>query len=64
MLAYVGLGVPIYMAIIEIISKEGLNLDTLPQKVLIFGVGAGAFAFKSLIEVIVNILKNKFKKQI
>lgn len=62
MLAYVGLGAPIYMIVMEIISKEGLNLDTLPQKVLVFGAGAGAFAFKSLIEVIVNAVKNRFKK--
>lgn len=62
MLAYVGLGAPIYMALMEVISKEGLNLDTLPQKVMIFGAGAGAFAFKSLIEVIVAAVKNRFKK--
>lgn len=66
LLAYVALGTPIYLAIVEIISKEGLNLDTLPQKVLVFGAGAATFYFKSLIETIVSMVKNKinFKKQI
>lgn len=62
MLAYVGLGAPIYMAVMEIISKEGLNLETLPQKVMVFGAGAAAFAFKSLIEVIIAAVKNKIRK--
>lgn len=66
MLAYVGLCVPIYSVIVEIISKEGLNLDTLPQKVLVLGVSAGVFAVKGLIETIVTAVKNKinFRKQI
>jgi len=62
MLAYVGLGVPVYMALVEIISKEGLNLDTLPQKVLVFSASAGAFALKSFVEVIIEYVKNKIKK--
>jgi hypothetical protein len=66
MLAYVALSAPTYMAIVEIVSKDGLNLETLPQKVLIFGAGAAAFTLKSLIETIVVMVKNKikFKKQI
>jgi len=62
MLAYVALGAPIYMAILEIISKEGLNLDTLPQKVLVLGGGAALFAFKSMIETIVAFVKKKVLK--
>lgn len=64
MLAYVGLCVPIYSVIIEIISKDGLNLDTLPQKILILGASTGVFAVKSLIETIVILVKNKLKKNI
>jgi hypothetical protein len=62
MLAYVALSAPTYMAIVELVSKDGLNLETLPQKVLIFGAGAAAFTFKSLIETIITIVKNKIKK--
>ena len=62
MLAYVALGAPIYMAIIEMISKEGLNLETLPQKVGVLGGGAALFAFKSMIETIVTFVKNKILK--
>jgi hypothetical protein len=64
MLAYVALGAPIYMAILEIISKEGLNLDTLPQKVLVIGGGAALFAFKSMIETIITLVKNKIFKNL
>lgn len=62
MLAYVGLCVPIYTAIIEIISKEGLNLDTLPQKVLVLGASAGLFTLKGLIETIISNVRNKIKE--
>jgi len=62
MLGYVSLSVPVYMAIVELISKDGLNLDTLPQKAMIFGGGSAIFAFKGLIETIVAIVKNKIKR--
>jgi len=62
MLAYVGLGAPVYMAIIEIISEDGLNLDTLPQKVLVFGTGAALFTFKSMVETIIAFVKRKINK--
>jgi hypothetical protein len=64
MLAYVALGAPIYMAVLEIISKEGLNLDTLPQKVLVFVGGAAFFAFKSMVETITAFVKKKILKNI
>ena len=66
MLAYVALCVPVAIAIIEVLSKDGLNLDTLPQKVITFCCGAILYAFKSFAETIVEIIKNKmnFKKQI
>ena len=62
MLAYVGLSVPVYMGIVEVISREGLNLDTLPQKILVFSASAGAFALKSFVEIIIEYVKNKVKK--
>lgn len=62
MLAYVALGAPIYMAVIEMISEEGLDLDTLPQKVMVLGSGAALFAFKSMIETIVFFVKSKINK--
>ena len=52
------------MAIVEIISREGLNLDTLPQKVLVFGAGAAAFTFKSIIENIIAFVRNKMNKKL
>jgi hypothetical protein len=62
MIGYVSLCIPVYFAILEMISKDGLNLDTLPQKVLVLTGGAAIFAFKSLIETIVDFVKNKFRK--
>lgn len=62
MVAYVGLGVPFTTAIVELISKEGLNLDTLPQKVAIFGAAAGVYTIKSIVETLIDMIKNKIKK--
>lgn len=64
-LAYVALGVPLAYAVKEIVSQDGLNLDTLPQKVLVVGGGAAFFAFKNLIDALIIIVKNKInsKKQ-
>jgi hypothetical protein len=59
MVAYVGLGVPFTTVIVELISKEGINLDTLPQKAMVIGGAAGIYGIKSLVETIVEILKNK-----
>ena len=64
MLAYVALGAPIYMAILEIVSKEGLNLETLPQKVLILGSGAALFAFKSIVDTVIIFVQNKIRKNL
>lgn len=65
MLAYVSLCVPVAMAITEMVSKDGLNLDTLPQKALSFGAGAAVYAFKSMTQTVYAMVKNKltFKKQ-
>ena len=57
MVAYVGLGVPFTSAIVEIVSKDGLNLDTLPQKVMVFAGGAAIYMLKSIGEVVLNIIK-------
>lgn len=62
MIAYVSLCVPVATAITEIVSKEGLNLDTLPQKVLVFAGGLGFYVFKNLIESVMIIVKNKMNK--
>jgi len=61
MVAYVGLGVPFTSAIVEVLSKDGLNLDTLPQKVLVFSGGAAIYMLKSVGETIISIIKNKIK---
>ena len=62
MVAYVGLGVPFTTAIVELISKEGLNLDTLPQKAMVLGGAAGIYGIKSIVETIIDLIKNKMKK--
>ena len=62
MVAYVGLGVPFTTAIVELISKEGLNLETLPQKAMVLGGAAGIYGIKSIVETIIDLIKNKMKK--
>jgi hypothetical protein len=54
------------MALMELISKEGLDLDTLSQKVTVFGGGVALFTFKSFVETLISMIKNKmnFRKQI
>jgi hypothetical protein len=61
MFAYVSLCVPVAIAIIEIVSKDGLNPATLPQKIYTFAGGAALYAFKSFIETITIMIKNKNK---
>lgn len=65
MFFYVGLGVPLLHAIHEMISQDGLNLDTLPQKAALFGGSAALFGLKSMIETLIIMVKNKMnsKKQ-
>lgn len=62
MIAYVGLGVPFTNAIVEFLSKEGLDLDTLPQKILVFSGAAAIYLIKTIGETIISIMKNKLKK--
>ena len=62
MVAYVGLGVPFTTAIVELISKEGLNLDTLPQKIMVLGGSATLYGLKITVETIIDMVKNKMKK--
>ena len=54
------------MAVVEYFSQEGLNLDTLPQKVAVFAGGTALMYLKNLAETLIEIMKNKmnFKKQI
>ena len=59
MVAYVGLLVPFTGIVLEIVSKDGLNLDTLPQKILVMGGAGVVYTFKSMTEVIISRLKNK-----
>ncbi len=49
MLAYVTILVPINDALIEIINKDGLDMNTLPHKVLGLGIGLGILTFKNII---------------
>lgn len=65
MVAYVSLGIPFTSAIVELISKDGLDLETLPQKTIVFSGGAALYVFKSIVETIISIIKNKMnlKKQ-
>lgn len=62
MLAYVSLCVPVALAITEMIGKDGLDLNTLPKKVLVFGGGAAVYAFKSIVETIIDMIKNRNRK--
>jgi hypothetical protein len=59
MVAYVSLGVPFTLSILEIISKEGLDIETLPQKIMVFGGGAAVLAIKSLAETLIDMIKSK-----
>lgn len=65
-LAYVSIGTPFTMAVVEYFSQEGLNLDTLPQKVAVFAGGTALMYLKNLAETLIEMMKNKmnFKKQI
>ena len=49
MLAYVTILVPINDALIEIINKDGIDVDTLSKKVLGLGIGLGILTFKHII---------------
>jgi len=62
MLAYVSLCVPVAMAITEIVSDQGLNVDTLPKKVLVLSGGLALYAFKGLVESVIALVKNKMSK--
>ena len=62
MIAYVGLGVPFTTVCVELISTEGINLDTLPQKAMVFGGAAAIYGIKSFVETIIEMLKTKIKK--
>ena len=62
MIAYVGLGVPFTTVCVELISTEGINLDTLPQKAMVFGGAAAIYGIKSFVETIIEMLKTKLKK--
>lgn len=65
MFFYVGLGIPLLNVIREIISQDGLNLDTLPQKFAVFGGSVAMFGLKSMGETLITMIKNKMnsKKQ-
>lgn len=57
--AYISLAMPLYMVVIEMISEEGLNLNTFPQKLAILGVGVGTFTLKSIMKNVYNKMKKK-----
>lgn len=57
--AYISLAMPLYMVVIEMISKEGLNIDTLTQKLAILGLGVGTFTLKSIMKNVYDKIKKK-----
>lgn len=62
MFAYVSLGVPFTLSIMELISEDGLDLDTLPQKLIVFSGGAAIYTAKSIVETIKELIKNRIKQ--
>ena len=62
MIAYVTLGVPFTMVMVDLVTKDGLNLDTLPQKLLVMGAGAGVYTLHTIVETLIQLIKAKMKK--
>jgi len=63
LIGYLSLAIPLYMVIVEMISADGLNIDTFQQKVALLGVGVGTFTIKSIIREVSNKIKEKKAKQ-
>jgi hypothetical protein len=61
MLGYVGLLVSFINVVPEFFSEEGLNLETLPRKILVLSGVLGTYALKSVADTIVLMIKNKIK---
>ena len=59
MLGYLGLAIPTYMIVIEMISKDGLDLNTFPQKVAAIGVGVGTFTIKTVVKKVMDKIQKK-----
>ena len=59
MLGYLGLAIPTYMIVVEMISKEGLDLNTFPQKVAAIGVGVGTFTIKTVVKKVMDKIQGK-----
>lgn len=62
LIGYLSLAIPLYMVIVEMISVEGLNIDTFQQKVALLGVGVGTFTIKSIIREVSNKIKERKAK--
>jgi len=63
MVAYVAVGLPFTDIFTGLISSEGFNLDTLPQKAMVFGAGAALYSLKHLAETIIIMIKNKINNK-
>lgn len=62
MFAYISILIPIMNALLSIIDKYSLNLDTLPENFLGLAVGVGTIIARHGISEIINRIKNKFPK--
>jgi len=49
MLGYVAILVPINEALVEILKQDGLDIETLPRKILGLGIGLGIITLKNII---------------
>ncbi len=63
MFAYVNIFIPIWQVLVEITQQDGLNLDTLPQKILGLTIGAGSFYLKNLIGILLDKLSIRMSWQ-
>jgi uncharacterized membrane protein len=63
LIGYLSLAIPLYMVIVEMISKEGLSIETFSQKVAMLGVGVGTFTVKSIIREVSNKIKERKNKK-
>jgi len=59
MFGYVSISIPILQSLLEITQQEGLDIDTLPKKILGLAVGAGAIYLKNLVNRIIELLSKK-----
>lgn len=68
MLAYVSILVPINDALVEILKDDGLNIESLPKKILGLGIGLGILTLKNIVIRILDKLgihtSNELEKRV